>query len=768
VAVETTEEQLAAPIAEWKLAPLHARPGVVLRPRLFKLLNRYSDSAALTLVTAPAGFGKTQLIGSWIDTSPDRAAAWVSLDPGDSDPRRFWTYVAHAVDRVRSGMARPALARLRTAGVPIEEAIDELMNGIGTFAGQLVIVIDDLHYFASSTGAVSLTYAVDHLPSQARVVAATRSDPVIRLGRLRALGAVADIRADQLAFTLPEARELIVCTMGIELGPDELQLLVRRTEGWPAGLSLAGLWLGDVDDPGSEVRSFSGDQRQVADYLVEEVLDALDDETRQFLVRSSVLKRLSGPLCDATLGIGGSSGRLEALARSNLFVMQIDRHRGWYRFHQLFRDLLALELSREDEADIRDLRQRAANWFVEHDLLEEALEQTAAAGDPTSVARMLGEHYLALIRSNRVDLLVEWIDWLPREVLLAAPMLSSAGVLAVMISGQPVDERGERLLHIAQEGARTEPPSVQLRVEIVGELVRAGVLTGDLAERLKSGRRAVELALSGDDELVAGTQAILAYALYLEGDWNGAATLAEAALERPEAPERPHAVIYALASRALVELERGHLHTAEANARRSLELARRLGLGAVNAAGLARVAMGHVLLVSGDAAGAERQLERAEVLRRASRPTLEHVHALVLLAQARVARGRLALASSELDAALEELDSFEDAGRLPKVAADVRESLAQALAGAEKPVESPTASELSVLRLLATDLSQRQIAQELYLSHNTVKTHSRNLYRKLGAGTREETVRRAIEVGLLTPPGARRQTVSEGDRATRA
>src|SRR5262245_31982185 len=323
---------LAAPLAEWKLAALHARPGVVERPRLFAQLNRQAD-AALTLIAAPAGFGKTQLLVSWVEAHPEVSVAWVSLDAGDSDPRRFWTYVAHAVDRVRSGMARPALARLRTPGVPLEEAIDELMNGIATFDGGLVIALDDLHHFANTGAAVSLPYAIDHLPPHARIVATTRSDPVIRLGRLRSYGAVVDVRADELAFTLPECKQLIVDESGIGLTADELELLAERTEGWHAGLSLAGLWLAELEDPGTGVRSFSGDQRQVADYLVEEVLDALDDETRHFLVQLSIFDRFSGSLCDTALDVRESRERLEALAQSNLFVISLDPRGDWYRFH---------------------------------------------------------------------------------------------------------------------------------------------------------------------------------------------------------------------------------------------------------------------------------------------------------------------------------------------------------------------------------------------------------------------------------------------------
>jgi LuxR family maltose regulon positive regulatory protein len=748
VAEQTTEEPLGPPLAEWKLAAPHARPGVVMRPRLFALLNRHAD-AALTLITAPPGSGKTELLASWLEAHPELSVAWVSLDVRDSDPRRFWTYVAHAVDRVRPGMARPSLARLRTPGVAIEEAIDALISGIATFAGQLVVAIDDIHHFASGSWAVSLAYAVDHLAPPARIVATTRVDPVIRLSRLRARGAVTDLRADQLAFTVAESKELIVEGMGVELTAEDLEELVQRTEGWPAGLSLAGLWLGEVEDPSAQVRSFSGHHRQVADYLTDEVLGALDEETRNFLVRASVFERLSGPLCDAVLGTEGSDKRLEALARSNLFVVPLDRRGEWYRYHQLFRDLLALELSRQDTAISRRLHERAATWFVEHEMLEEALEHTAATGNPAAVSGLLAEQYLALVRSNRVDMFVGWLEWLPDHELLENPVLAAAGVLALMISGQPVDERAARFLQVAQTGARTKPAPVQLRVEITAALIRAGVMVDDLSQCVKSGRRAVELALGGDDELVAGALAILAYALYLQGDDLGAEEVAKQALERPEAPQRPHAVIYALACTALVESDRGHIHAAELAARRSLEATRRLGLGGVTAGGLARLAMGQVLLASGSAAEAERQLERAEVLRRSSRPTLEHLHALILLAQARAARGRLLLGSTELDMAFEGLDSFSDAGRLAALADRVKQSLASAQATTSTPVEPPTPSELSVLRLLSTDLTQRQIAHELFVSYNTVKTHTRNLYRKLGATTRSDAVRRASEVGLL-------------------
>jgi LuxR family maltose regulon positive regulatory protein len=647
-------------------------------------------------------------------------------------------------------MARPALLRLRTPGAALEEAIDELLNGIITFAGELVIVIDDLEAVPSESPThVSLFYAVDHLPARARIVAATRFDPPIRLGRRRGHRVVAEIRANELAFTAAESRALIVDRMGVTLSADDVELLVERTEGWPAGLGLAGLWLRERNDSSASVRSFSGHERPVADYLAEEVLGVLDEESRSFLVRTSMLDRFSGRLCDAVLGAEGSARRLKALARSNLFVVPLDARHEWYRYHHLLRDALALELSLEDESSVRLLHERAAAWFLESGMFEEALEHTAATVDPPEVTRLLDEHALTLLRSSRLDTLVRWLDWLPTDLLRENPLLASTGVLAFIGSGQPFDERAIRLQGLAEEGARVKPLPVQLRVEVTGELMRASVIAEGVSEAVRASRRAVELATQGDNELTAAAYVALAYYLYLAGDDDGAEDAARSAIERPEASERPHALIYALACTALVHCERNQYETAAVFAKRSLELARRLGLAGGAAAGVARLATGQTLLATANPGDAERHLERAERVARAPRPALEHVHALLLLVEARIGRGRLQLASAELDRALRDLESFANAGRLVELATQVRRSLAEAISSTHGSVEPLTPSELPVLRLLATDLSQREIGRALYLSHNTVKTHSRAIYRKLGVNARDDAVRRATTLGLL-------------------
>jgi LuxR family transcriptional regulator, maltose regulon positive regulatory protein len=733
-------------VAEWKFSRPHTRPGVVLRPRLFATLDRHGD-AALTLITAPAGYGKTELLASWLESRPELSAAWVSLDAGEDDPTRFWTHVAHSVDRIRSGMARPAFARLRS-GAAIEESIDELMNGVSTYAGRLVIAVDDLHHFSSSSRATSLAYAVDHLPKHVRIVATLRADPVVRLTRLRARGAVAEIRADELAFSVPDATELVVDRMGVRLRAADIAALVAHTEGWPAGISLAGLWLAEVEEPADELLSFSGDHRQIADYLTDEVLYALDDETRSFMARTSLLDRLSGPLCDALLETTGSAQRLEALAHSVLFLLPLDRRGEWYRYHQLFRDLLMLELSREGPDVAAELHRRATKWFAEHDLLEEALEHAGATGDADEVAQLLGREYVNLSRRGGFETLIRWALWLPDERLRLYPDVCGAAALAAAVLGRPADEV-QRLLHIADSSALTKPAEVQLRVGAITSVTRAVSIVDGLERAVASARSAVRLALEDGDELVVGALGALAYVLYLVGELDEAADVVHQALARPEAPQRPQGFVAVMACAALIEHDRGHVHIAEAEARRALEHARHLGLGGIWVAGLARLAMGQALLGTGAFAEAERHLERAERLRRAAQPALEHIHALLVLAEARISRGRLPLAADELALALEGLDAIPDAGRLPGFAQRVKGLLEEALARANGPVEPPTPAELAVLKLLATDLSKRQIAQELFVSPNTVKTHSRNLYRKLGASSRTEVVRRAGEVGLL-------------------
>jgi LuxR family maltose regulon positive regulatory protein len=748
MAVEGAETRTPSelPLIEAKLAQPRIRGGVIPRARLFLALDRL-ENVELTMISGPVGSGKTVLVSSWLAGRSDLAPAWITLDSRDDDPFRFWTYVAHAVDRVRPGLARPALARLRMPRSHVEPAIDELLNGVAGYEGKVVIVLDDLHHVASERCLRLLAYAVERLPGATRIVATTRSDPGRRLSRLRARGALGELRAKDIAFNNEEAHELLVERSGIPVSEEDIALLLDRTEGWPAGVSLAALWLAGADEPGEGIRQFSADHRHVADYLTSEVLDALGDETRCFLLRTAIFDRFTAQLCDAVLGTHDATTILGQLERSNLFLIALDARGTWYRYHHLFRELLRIELASTDPEAIPELHRRAAEWFVANGLVEEALHHAAAVGQD-ELARLLEAEHLGLMRTGKVDVFVTSLDQLPDNELGRYPTLAAVGAMAEGVLARPASRR-RRLVTIAEAHRSTLARPEQRYVEAVVALTRAGLFDVDLETTLGHARSAVALARAHVDELAVVSLAVLAYTRYLRGDVLAAREAAEEAASWPDAAQQPNGIVYADALLALLECDAGHPRAAEAKARDAVAHAHVLGLSGLWPAGLAHHALAEAMFELGRAQDAERELERAEIIRRAPEPRLDHVHSLLVLAQIRVARGRLTLAASELDAAREQLDAFTDVGRLEALAVEVRRQLDEARAGSEKAVEPPTPAELAVLRLLATDLSQREIGSELFLSMNTVKTHSRNLYGKLGVRSRAAAVRQANALGLI-------------------
>jgi LuxR family maltose regulon positive regulatory protein len=736
-------------LSEAKLAPPRARAGVIARTRLFADLDRL-EGVELTLVTAPAGFGKTVAVSSWLRERPALAVAWISVEETDEDAIRLWTAISTAVDRLRPGIARRALATLRTPRVEVETAIDALLNGLASYDGPIVIVLDDLHRLHSGDGLRSVGYAVERLPRATRIVATTRLDPGLPLGRLRARGELGELRASDLALTVDEATSLLSELGAKDLDREDVELLVARTEGWPAGMGLAAIWLAGARAPREQLRQFSGSNRHVADYLTAEVLDILDADVRAFLVRSSVLGRFSAQLCDAVLERRDSADRLHAIERSNLFLIALDARGEWYRYHHLFRELLITELTTGDRAAIPAMHKRAAAWFAQQGMLGEALEASWEAGDPASSADLLQEHHLALIRSGRSELFMDGIGHLPDAELARRPVLAVAAALVSGMLAQPATER-KRYAAIAEAGTEALPDELRSYVQAVAALTSGALLDRDLGFHLAEMERAVELTRS-IPALTVTTLAVCGFVHYLAGDIALAQSFAAEALARPEAPQSHHGSVYGHAVLALVECDRGRATAAEAQARHAVSLTRELGLASAWSGGVAHHALGEALLAQGNARAAERELERARTLRQAGEPRLDTIHTLLVLARSRIVRGRVALASSELSAAFEQLTAFDDAGRLSALATDVERTLSDALVGEPIEIETPSPAELSILRLLATDKSQREVADQLFLSLNTIKSHSRNLYAKLGAHSRDEAVQKAFALGLVDAP----------------
>ena len=668
---------------------------------------------------------------------------WMTLDAADDDPVRLWTHLATAIERLGRGLGSQALMRLGVGGAGVETAVDEVMNGLVAYGRPVAIVLDDLHTVGSERSLRSIAHAIDRLPPNARLLAATRSDPAIRMARLRARGGLMEIRARELAFTLDETHELMV-REGIALSDDSVELLVERTEGWPAGLYLAALWLRDLEDPDQGVRAFAaalGSRGLPPD----EVLTR-SCQTRDFL-RAPRCWSGSPELCDAR----ASAAVLAELARSNMFLVALDAGEQWYRYHHLFGELLQLQLGREDATA---LRRRAAAWCRAQGLVEDAIEYAAAAGDDEMVAELLVENEGAFAWGGRLTQFLGWMRRLPSGLLLEHPSLPAGGAAASALLARPEVEV-QRLLAVAERARRERPQLWSPYAEAIVEVTRAmQIERGDVGAAVKHARRAVAAARAGADVWSVGVLAGLALALFYAGELDETRRIAAQAVERPDAPDRPDGYVAGLGLLALVDAEQGRPESAEAWAAQAIIFARQRFQADSWIASLAHLGLALACTATGRLDEAEREALRGEHLRRSPQPTVGHAHALLVLAQVRVARSRLERAASDLKRAQRAIAGFPDPGRLPALAATVEQDLttARANAGNRLLVEEPSPAELAVLRCLATGLSRREIGARLYISLNTVKTHIRELYRKLDVTSRADAVARAEALGLLDLP----------------
>jgi LuxR family maltose regulon positive regulatory protein len=735
------------PLIEAKLAIPSLRSGLVDRPRIRRALDSGRD-AALTLVAAPAGYGKTTAVRAWC-AGHDDAVAWVTLDDDDNDPARLWRYTATAVDRVRQGLGRAALRRLDVPGGSLEDAVDELLNGLAAFGSGLVLVLDDLHAITNEECMSSIDYALEHMPSNVRLVTATRVDPALPLAHLRARGTLSELRASELALTPVEAHELLVDKGQLNIGMEEIETLVERTEGWPAAFVLAGLWLKTLDDPVSAVRTFGADNRFVADYLSGEVLVSLDDRQRSFVHGIAVLREFTRELCDSVLERSDSSEQLAELERFNLFVLRLERG-GWYRIHSLLAEFAQAELAAGDPAAPMRIQRRAAEWFRARGLPFEAVRHAAAAGDQELVADVLVEHHLALVSTGSSRMLLTWIRTLPDDIVVEHPELTVAAAVASMLHGTGSLER-RKYLQLADRARATLSGEADIYVEGFSLVARTMMLDAGVGQAVRDGRRVVELAPDGWDAMINGALDVYARALFFAGDIEGAHDAAFRVLENPAIDESTPALVVARTTLALVDLERGRLDTARGHAEAARAAVGRIGSGRSWLGANACVALGAVLAAEGDLAHAEQELATAHHFFHDEVPTVHEAWLLVLLARVRLQRGRLVEAEKALQAARAALDDLPDSGRLPEMAVEAERELAAAKDRARggDVLEPPTEAEQRVLEMLRSDLSTREIGEQLYLSASTVHSHKHALYRKLGVHSRPEAVARAEALGLL-------------------
>ena len=612
---------MSTPLLATKLHIPPLRPSLVPRPRLIERLDETQRSGhRLGLISAPAGFGKTTLLSEWAhQVGAHRDApqiGWLSLDAEDNDPTRFLTYLLAALGQIDPGVGETARLIVQAPQPPPPQALlTSIINDLAALSAPCILVLDDYHLIQSMPIHQQLAFLLEHLPPQARLLIATREDPPLPLARLRARDQVTDIRQADLTFTEDEAADFLQRVMGLDLPAADVATLNRRTEGWIAGLQLAALSMRNSDDLQGFVASFAGSHRYILDYLVEEVFRQQSPERQTFLLQTSILERLTAPLCDTVTGQDDAQQMLAGLDQANLFVQRLDESRQWYRYHHLFRDLLRTQ---RDALNLAPLHQRAARWYAQHGFLDEAMHHILAAKDWDEAERLLWPAAGLAIATGRFATATRWFEAMPQERLRNNAQLATAQGWVLLPAGQL--NAAEAWATRAEELLATDAPApiramvtcLQLNIAHVryqmplvvklahqalalleeggdpyglsatamANLASAQMSMGDLPAATKTFREMARLGQeSGNGFLLETAWSSLAYLLHLQLEPSEAEALCRQAIEQAVGPRGE---LFPVAGRSLVLLgliayERNELGAAGEHLAKGVELAQQAG-----------------------------------------------------------------------------------------------------------------------------------------------------------------------------------------------
>jgi LuxR family maltose regulon positive regulatory protein len=732
------------------------RPGHVHRRELVASLIA-GARARLTVIAAAPGSGKTSLLSEWhADPRERRPFAWMSLDAADNDPVRFWDGVLAALQTISSQLGGSAQASLHSPGTTVDDhVLPLLINDLATLSESIVLVLDDYHLLENRQIHGAVEVLTERLPPTAHVVVATRSDPPLPLSRLRARGQLNELRGADLRFTVAEAGTFLTDVSGRRLDDEEIVRLHERTEGWAAGLQLAGLSLKGREDYRQFIDSFAGDEQQIVDYLGFEVLDSQPSELREFLIRSSVLDRLSGPLCAAVTGNPDAELLLHQLERDNAFVVALDSKREWYRYHHLFGELLRHELARTAPALVPELHRRASVWYREADAIHEAIEHATAARDFGDAIRLITTHWYEFLQRGRQETVASWIDRLPSEAVSEDPNLCLTRAWLGVNSGRldEVDRWIDAAGRVAAKssGAETLPP---LSSGVASLRAIHRYMNGNVGAAVAAGRHALELEQGGPASPWRPVGCpVLGLSLHWHGQREDASRTLTEAVRIATANGNHLAAMHASGGLAAIQCERGDLASAEARAAEALALADEHELSEHWASSLSLAVRGQLVERRGDLDAAERMLVRATELAGRGVASIEIAYSLLALAGIRQRLGRHDDARRIYEAARKAVGKCEDPGtlndRLTRAERGLQFVPRTRAARMSAQTDALSEAELSVLRLLRSELSQREIAAELHLSFNTIKTHTRNIYRKLDVAERAQAVARARDLSLI-------------------
>jgi LuxR family maltose regulon positive regulatory protein len=719
---------------------------MITRPRLTGAL--VGSPAALVLLAAPPGFGKTTLLGQWRDLD-ERPFAWLTLDPSDNDPTPLWTGIVEAIRRVCPGFGSAAEAALRATHVDVLDALIPLVvHELDALDGCVVLVLDDYQAIDNAGCHESLAFFMDAMPSTVQLVLSSRADPPIPIAKLRAAGELVELRALDLCFTEDEQAVFLNERLSLGLDPGALGVLHERTEGWPAGVYLASLTLRSTRDAAGFVASFGGSNRHVVDYLTEVVLAGLDSEQRDFLLATSILESLSAPLCDAVTGWTGSADRLAELERANLFLIPLDDRRERYRYHQLFADLLRAQLAQRQPELVPDLHRRAYEWLVASGELDAALPHALAAHELDAAADLVARQWLDYPHAY----LGRARETLRRLEGFSAEAIQRDGRLALVrawtLGMQQRREEFEAALATAEraEGGQVLPDGT--RVEDAAAVIRACFPWGDAASALAAAEAAQSLA----ERLPASWQpaALLALgrARMLAGDHAGAVAPLERASAAGYRSERWLLAAAAQARLARIALAARDIELAETRARDALRTLDARDLSDHPGAGVVHVGLGAVHALRGEADEAGDLLVRGLARLRQRGDVLEIADALLVYAPVRRVLVSLASARALVEEARLLLADCPDPGAVGVELEEVARSLTPAHRRVDGASEL-TERELEVLSYLAAGLAKRDIGRVLFLSYNTIHSHTKSIYQKLRVSSRQAAVERARDLGAL-------------------
>ena len=618
---------MASPLVRTKLFIPRLRRGLVARPRVSERLDAAAE-AKLVVISAPPGFGKTTAVAAWLERAPEGSAvAWLSLDEGDRDPVPFWTSVLAAVRAAAPGVGDGVLEALQQARPAIEPLLAAVLNELDELGRDLFLVLDDYHLADGPAVTDGMVFLLDHLPPSVHVVLTTRADPSLPLARLRARGELVELRAADLRFTSAEVSDYFTKAGGPMLEEADAEALASRTEGWIAALQLAALSLQDRDDASTFIAGFSGDNRYIVDYLVEEVLARQPEEVRTFLLQTSMLDRLTGELCDAITGGSGGKAMLESVSRANLFLTSLDDTRTWYRYHHLFADMLQTHLRDERPEEVPELHGRASQWFERAGETVPAVAHAIAAGHLDRAAVLMELAMPAMLRERREATVRAWIPLLPDATVRVRPVLAVGFVGALMSAGEFAEARS-RLGNVADlvgagsgVGGAAGPGLVVvdepewLRLPGLVELYRAALalVDGDLGETRRHATAAVALAAQADDLTRGGGWVLAALASWSAGALDDA--LVAYAAGRDDLLRAGNISDLLGSSIAVADIltTQGHLGQALTTFEHGLELASREP-GVVRGTADMYVGMSQILLERDDVAGALELVSRSRAL----------------------------------------------------------------------------------------------------------------------------------------------------------